>query len=73
MKRSLLRTLSGAAAVAMMTVAGRTQAQSPQRADPTAFNGIVKLDVRESVPDWGPYTPTKVPVGVVGQFCKGGA
>ena len=27
------------------------------------FNGVVKLDVRDSTPDWEPYTPTKAPDG----------
>ncbi|MEI6915662.1 MAG: arylsulfatase, partial [Armatimonadota bacterium] len=27
------------------------------------FKGVIKLDVRESVPDWEPYTPTKAPEG----------
>jgi len=27
------------------------------------FKGVIKLDVRDSVPDWGPYTPTRAPEG----------
>jgi len=27
------------------------------------FKGVIKLDVRDSKPDWGPYTPTKAPEG----------
>jgi len=27
------------------------------------FKGSAKLDIRESVPDWGPYTPKKAPDG----------
>lgn len=27
------------------------------------FKGVIKLDVRDSVPDWEPYTPTKAPEG----------
>jgi len=27
------------------------------------FKGVIKLDVRDSVADWGPYTPTKAPAG----------
>jgi arylsulfatase A-like enzyme len=30
-------------------------------ADP--FKGVIKLDVRESTPDWEPYTPKKAPAG----------
>src|SRR6266581_4003886 len=34
----------------------RTMAKPP-------FKGVIKLDVRDSVPDWGPYTPTRAPAG----------
>ncbi|HVN69706.1 MAG TPA: arylsulfatase [Candidatus Binatia bacterium] len=27
------------------------------------FNGVIELDVRDSVPDWAPYTPTRAPKG----------
>ena len=27
------------------------------------FKGTIKLDVRDSVPDWGPYTPNRAPEG----------
>jgi arylsulfatase len=27
------------------------------------FKGIIKLDVRDSVADWEPYTPKKAPAG----------
>jgi arylsulfatase len=27
------------------------------------FKGTIRLDVRDSVPDWAPYTPTKAPAG----------
>ena len=27
------------------------------------FKGVIKLDVRDSVADWGPYTPKKAPAG----------
>ena len=30
---------------------------------PPDFKGTIKLDVRDSTPDWGPYTPTKAPAG----------
>jgi arylsulfatase A-like enzyme len=30
---------------------------------PKGFNGVIKLDVRDSVPDWKPYTPKKAPEG----------
>jgi arylsulfatase len=31
--------------------------------DSKEFKGIVKLDVRESTPDWGPFMPKKAPEG----------
>ena len=31
--------------------------------DKKPFKGVIKLDVRDSVADWGPYTPTKAPEG----------
>ena len=30
---------------------------------PAGFKGEIKLDVRDSKPDWGPYTPKKAPDG----------
>lgn len=30
---------------------------------PQDYKGVIKLDVRESTPDWGPYTPVKPPAG----------
>src|SRR5271157_3233851 len=27
------------------------------------FKGVIKLDVRDSVADWGPYTPKRAPAG----------
>ncbi|HTT23359.1 MAG TPA: sulfatase-like hydrolase/transferase, partial [Candidatus Sulfotelmatobacter sp.] len=30
---------------------------------PKGFNGVIKLDVRDSVPDWKPYTPKRAPEG----------
>ena len=29
----------------------------------TPFNGIINVDVRDSVPDWGPYVPPNAPEG----------
>ncbi|MCZ8380169.1 arylsulfatase [Mycobacterium sp. CPCC 205372] len=29
----------------------------------TPFEGVIKLDVRDSVPDWTPYIPTQAPAG----------
>ena len=32
-------------------------------AEKKPFKGTIKLDVRDSTPDWAPYTPTKAPAG----------
>ena len=34
-----------------------------QPAAPADFKGTIKLDVRDSMPDWGPFTPKKAPEG----------
>ena len=31
--------------------------------DKKQFKGVINLDVRDSKPDWEPYTPTKAPEG----------
>ena len=40
-----------------------TQRRGGKRWHKKPFKGVIKLDVRDSVPDWGPYTPTKAPAG----------
>lgn len=35
--------------------------ETPAVSDKIPFKGVVKLDVRESVPDWAPFTPKKAP------------
>src|SRR5262245_2390829 len=42
------------------------QAQGESTAPPPsgpAFNGKIALDIRNSTPDWAPYTPKKAPEG----------
>jgi arylsulfatase len=52
----------GLAPVALITSACNSQkAQSPN-ATPD-FKGVIKLDVRDSTPDWTLYTPKKAPAG----------
>jgi len=51
----------GAGAIASPS-RGAEQAQ-PSSITPKDFKGTIKLDVRDSVPDWGPYTPKKAPAG----------
>ena len=49
-----LGTLPSPAAVAQ-----QDQAVGPYK----DFKGTIKLDVRDSVPDWGPFTPKRAPEG----------
>ena len=42
-----------------MTMAQQAQAVGPYK----DFKGTIKLDVRDSVADWGPFTPKKAPAG----------
>ena len=46
------------ASTALISAGGTAQA-----ADKEPFKGVIKLDVRDSTPDWGPYTPKKAPAG----------
>jgi arylsulfatase A-like enzyme len=58
---NMMRSL---AVVGLLASAGAASAQGAQPSDATkAFKGVIKLDVRDSVPDWGPYTPKKAPEG----------
>jgi len=40
-----------------------TSAANTAAAEPHDFKGVIKLDVRDSTPDWAPYTPKKAPEG----------
>jgi arylsulfatase A-like enzyme len=44
-------------------VAKATATEEAPPAAESAFKGVIKLDVRESVADWEPYTPKKAPAG----------
>src|SRR5262250_3296343 len=59
MKRNLLVII----AALVIAACSREQAapKAPELA--SAFKGVIKLDVRDSKPDWGPYTPKKAPEG----------
>lgn len=35
----------------------------PRNPKAKPFKGVIKLDVRDSVPDWSPYTPAEAPAG----------
>ncbi len=49
-------------ALAFFTFSGIAQ-QYEKPAPPKDFKGVIKLDVRESTPDWGPFTPKSPPAG----------
>jgi arylsulfatase len=62
--------LAATAVAVMATVAGALmlmscspQAPAPPPKAEGAFKGTIKLDVRDSVADWAPYTPKKAPAG----------
>jgi arylsulfatase len=39
------------------------QAPAPTAASADGFKGVIKLDVRDSTPDWKPFTPKRAPAG----------
>src|ERR1041384_5293132 len=58
---ALLPTISLVLGAMFSTTAS---AQQPQPVGPYKdFKGTIKLDVRDSKPDWGPFTPKKAPAG----------
>ena len=46
-----------------MNVSAPEVGSSGQRPPTPGFNGVIKLDVRDSKNDWTPYTPKKAPEG----------
>jgi len=54
--------LSLLTAVIALTCAQNHQ-PSGQSTDQKKFNGVIKLDVRDSKPDWAPYIPKRAPEG----------
>src|SRR5215470_12099919 len=51
-------------AAALAVAACSREQPAPKAPDPAnAFKGVIKLDVRDSKADWGPYTPKKAPEG----------
>ena len=54
-------------ALAVLSLTLSVSTAKCQQAKPSTtakpFKGVIKLDVRDSVPDWGPYTPKKAPKG----------
>src|SRR5499426_659962 len=51
--------------IAALAVAACSREElAPRATDPAkAFKGVIKLDVRDSKADWGPFTPKKAPAG----------
>ena len=52
----------GLAPIALGTLTADAQEMMPFSSGPP-FKGVIKLDVRDSVPDWAPYTPKRAPAG----------
>ena len=62
MKPAKILTVAGLAFGALLSsfaTAQQSQAVGPYK----DFKGTIKLDVRDSVADWGPFTPKKAPAG----------
>jgi len=49
-------------ASALVPLCGPAQ-QYVKPSPPGDYKGVIKLDVKESTPDWGPFTPAKAPAG----------
>jgi len=48
---------------AASTVAAGDHPSVTAQATPPDYKGVIKTDVRDSTPDWGPFTPKKAPAG----------
>jgi len=58
-RTKILALITSLVFTAQLTVASAQVAPAPA----PGFKGVIKLDVRDSKPDWGPYTPKKAPEG----------
>jgi arylsulfatase A-like enzyme len=67
-----MKRITKAAALGLAPLALGAMIADAQQAAPTAdccapapppFKGVIKLDVRDSTPDWTPYIPKKAPAG----------
>jgi arylsulfatase A-like enzyme len=67
MKRITKAAALGLAPLALGTMIADAQQAAPISdccaPAPPPFKGVIKLDVRDSTPDWTPYTPKKAPAG----------
>jgi arylsulfatase A-like enzyme len=62
MKSTLVLAMAGlalSAVIPSLAIAQQTQPVGPYK----DFKGTIKLDVRDSVPDWAPFTPKAAPPG----------
>src|SRR5262249_16939543 len=74
-RRTCLLAPTGIGAAAVLTVSDPVPSASAQSAAPQStassnplsakkgFKGVIKLDARDSTPDWGPFTPARAPEG----------
>ncbi len=46
-----------------LAIIPEASAAQDQEAKKTPFKGVIKTDIRDSKPDWAPFTPTKAPKG----------
>jgi arylsulfatase len=52
-----------AVTLALVACTGAAFAQANSPKPPADFKGVMKLDVRDSKPDWGPFRPKRAPAG----------
>ena len=74
-RRNVLLGTTAIAAAAVLPVSDPVSSASAQSAAPQStassnpliakkgFKGVIKLDARDSTPDWGPFTPARAPEG----------
>jgi arylsulfatase len=62
MERITRATALSLAPIALGALTAGAQQATPTT-EPPPFKGVIKLDVRESTPDWTPYIPKKAPAG----------
>ena len=53
----------GAALLALAITTPTWAQDKPNQASKPEFKGVIKTDIRDSTPDWAPYTPVKAPDG----------
>jgi hypothetical protein len=48
--------------VVLTLLFGSEQQAEAQQRQTSKFKGVIKTDIRDSTPDWAPFTPAKAPV-----------